>query len=260
MGRLTLSHCALPHACAEAHYTVVERRALSTRNADPERASRPWDKNRDGFVMGEGSGVLCMESLEHAQQRGAHIICEYMGGATNSDAYSITDPRPDGSGVAACIEMAMKDANVTKEQVSAPSYMNRSDLQCFTSFTSDLAIRSLSELHIEPLWKSGIVALQKLHASTQAVKSRMAAAAAPASDAEICPVFRPGELHQRARNQHSGWGRRGAPRSAQSVHGHDPLEDKQHEIVDWALHGRLRGIGGRCSDQSHRDWVAAPNY
>ena len=85
-------------------------RALSSRNDEPEKASRPWDRSRDGFVMGEGCGVLVMESLEHAQERGAEIICEYLGGATNCDAYHMTDPRPDGSGVSNCITQAIEDA------------------------------------------------------------------------------------------------------------------------------------------------------
>lgn len=74
------------------------------------RASRPWDKGRDGFVMGEGAGVLVMESLEHAQKRGANIICEYLGGALTCDAHHMTDPRADGLGVGMCIENAIKDA------------------------------------------------------------------------------------------------------------------------------------------------------
>lgn len=75
-------------------------------------ASRPWDKGRDGFVMGEGAGVLVMESLEHAQARGANIICEYLGSAITCDAHHMTDPRPDGSGVGLCIENALSDAGV----------------------------------------------------------------------------------------------------------------------------------------------------
>jgi len=77
----------------------VACRALSQRNDDPTTASRPWDKERDGFVMGEGAGVLVMESLEHAMKRDAPIIAEYLGGAVNCDAYHMTDPRSDGLGV-----------------------------------------------------------------------------------------------------------------------------------------------------------------
>ncbi len=96
----------------------VACRALSTRNEEPQKASRPWDKNRDGFVMGEGSGVLVLESLEHALQRKAPIYAEYLGGAVNCDAHHITDPIADGSGVAFCIENALKDASVGKDRVS----------------------------------------------------------------------------------------------------------------------------------------------
>jgi 3-oxoacyl-[acyl-carrier-protein] synthase II len=93
-------------------------RALSTRNDDPTRASRPWDVNRDGFVMGEGAGIIVLESLEHALKRGAPIIAEYLGGAQSSDAHHMTEPRQDGSGVRLCIENALLDAHVAKEQVN----------------------------------------------------------------------------------------------------------------------------------------------
>lgn len=92
-------------------------RALSSRNDDPTAASRPWDKNRDGFVMGEGAGLLVMETLEHALNRGAPVIAEYFGGAQNCDAYHITEPRPDGAGVRLCITNALADAGVSKEEV-----------------------------------------------------------------------------------------------------------------------------------------------
>jgi len=96
----------------------VACRALSTRNDEPEKASRPWDVNRDGFVMGEGAGVLVMESLEHAQKRGAKILAEYLGGAITCDAHHMTDPRADGLGVSTCIEAAIRDARIEREQVN----------------------------------------------------------------------------------------------------------------------------------------------
>ncbi|KAL3621714.1 3-oxoacyl-[acyl-carrier-protein] synthase I, chloroplastic [Castilleja foliolosa] len=96
----------------------VACRALSQRNDDPQTASRPWDKDRDGFVMGEGAGVLVMESLEHAMKRGAPIIAEYLGGAINCDAYHMTDPRADGLGVSSCIQSALLDAGVSPEEVN----------------------------------------------------------------------------------------------------------------------------------------------
>eukprot|EP01025_Chloroclados_australasicus_P026311 TRINITY_DN2611_c2_g1_i1.p1 TRINITY_DN2611_c2_g1~~TRINITY_DN2611_c2_g1_i1.p1 ORF type:complete len:459 (-),score=66.51 TRINITY_DN2611_c2_g1_i1:401-1777(-) len=93
-------------------------RALSSRNEEPQQASRPWDSDRDGFVMGEGAGVLVMESLEHAQNRGANIIAEYLGGALTCDAYHMTDPREDGYGVSKCIELALEDAQADKDRVN----------------------------------------------------------------------------------------------------------------------------------------------
>ncbi|KAJ7010448.1 3-oxoacyl-[acyl-carrier-protein] synthase I [Populus alba x Populus x berolinensis] len=93
-------------------------RALSQRNEDPKKASRPWDKDRDGFVMGEGSGVLIMESLEHAMKRGANIIAEYLGGAVTCDAHHMTDPRSDGLGVSTCIAKSLEDAGVSPEEVN----------------------------------------------------------------------------------------------------------------------------------------------
>ncbi|KAH1107355.1 hypothetical protein J1N35_011123 [Gossypium stocksii] len=93
-------------------------RALSQRNDEPKRASRPWDKDRDGFVMGEGCGVLVMESLDHAMQRGANIIAEYLGGAVTCDAHHMTDPRSDGLGVSSCISKSLEDAGVSPEEVN----------------------------------------------------------------------------------------------------------------------------------------------
>ncbi len=95
----------------------VAIKALSERNEDPTKASRPWDKQRDGFVMGEGAGVLVLESLEHALARGATILAEYKGGGISCDAYHMTDPREDGLGVMLSMENALKDAQVEKEQV-----------------------------------------------------------------------------------------------------------------------------------------------
>jgi 3-oxoacyl-[acyl-carrier-protein] synthase II len=96
----------------------VACKALSERNDDPTKASRPWDKQRDGFVMGEGAGVLLLESLEHALERGAPIFGEYLGGSVSCDAHHMTDPRADGLGVSMCIENAIKDAGIAKEEIN----------------------------------------------------------------------------------------------------------------------------------------------
>ncbi len=93
-------------------------KALSQRNDEPQKASRPWDTQRDGFVMGVGSAVLVLESLEHAQKRGAKIYAEYLGGGISCDAYHMTDPREDGAGIALSIENALEDAQVNKERVN----------------------------------------------------------------------------------------------------------------------------------------------
>lgn len=92
-------------------------RALSQRNDEPTRASRPFDKGRDGFVMGEGAGVLILESYEHAKKRGATILAEYLGGASSCDAYHITDPHPEGKGVSLCIRNALANAGVSGEDI-----------------------------------------------------------------------------------------------------------------------------------------------
>jgi 3-oxoacyl-[acyl-carrier-protein] synthase II len=93
-------------------------KALSQRNDAPTKASRPFDRDRDGFVMGEGAGVLILESLEHALARGAPIYAEYLGGGISCDAYHITDPRQDGEGVAICIQNALNDAGVSADKVN----------------------------------------------------------------------------------------------------------------------------------------------
>ena len=87
-------------------------RALSTRNDDPERASRPWDADRDGFVLGDGAGILLLESYDSAKARGAHIYCELTGFGMSGDAYHMTSPPEDGRGAAAAMQQALDDAEL----------------------------------------------------------------------------------------------------------------------------------------------------
>ncbi len=92
-------------------------KALSTRNSEPEKASRPFDKQRDGFVMGEGSGILILESLPHALERNAHIYGELVGYGATDDGYHITAPSPDGESAAHAVNLALKDADISPEEV-----------------------------------------------------------------------------------------------------------------------------------------------
>lgn len=111
--------------CGGAEATVVPigvagfsaMKALSTRNDEPQRASRPFDKDRDGFVMGEGAGVLVIEELEHAKRRGARIYAELAGYGLSADAYHMTSPLPEGEGAARCMRMALEKSGVNPDEV-----------------------------------------------------------------------------------------------------------------------------------------------
>jgi 3-oxoacyl-[acyl-carrier-protein] synthase II len=96
-------------------------KAMSTRNDAPTEASRPWDRDRDGFVLGDGAGILMLEELEHARTRGAHIYCELAGFGASSDAWHMTAPSENGEGPARCMAMALRDAKLNPEQVD---YLN----------------------------------------------------------------------------------------------------------------------------------------
>ena len=96
-------------------------KAMSTRNDDPARASRPWDAERDGFVMGDGAGILILEEYEYAKARGARIYCELAGFGASSDAFHMTAPSENGEGPARCMTMAFKDAGINPDQVG---YLN----------------------------------------------------------------------------------------------------------------------------------------
>jgi 3-oxoacyl-[acyl-carrier-protein] synthase II len=95
----------------------ISARALSLRSDDPPAASRPFDKDRDGFVLSEGCGLVVLEELEHARRRGAPIYCELLGAASTADAYNITAPHPDGVGAARAMKFALKDAKVNPEEI-----------------------------------------------------------------------------------------------------------------------------------------------
>jgi len=96
-------------------------KAMSTRNDDPTRASRPWDKDRDGFVLGDGAGILVLEEYEHAKARGARIYCELAGFGASADAFHMTAPSENGEGPARCMAVAFKDAGINPDQVE---YLN----------------------------------------------------------------------------------------------------------------------------------------
>lgn len=111
--------------CGGAEATIVPMgmagfcalRAMSTRNDEPEKASRPFDKDRDGFVMGEGAGILVLESLEHAVKRGARIYAEVVGYGMSADAHHMTDPAPGGEGAARCMKQALRSAGMAPEDI-----------------------------------------------------------------------------------------------------------------------------------------------
>lgn len=103
--------------CGLAVGGFAAMRALSTRNDAPEKASRPWDKDRDGFVLAEGAAMLCLESLEHAQKRGATILCEVTGYGATADAFHMTSPAPEGEGGYQAMKQALKDSGLEAQDI-----------------------------------------------------------------------------------------------------------------------------------------------
>ena len=115
-------------------------KAMSTRNDDPQTASRPFDKDRDGFVMGEGAGALILEEYEHAKARGAKIYAEVVGAAMTADAYHITSPHPEGIGAAKAMTLALEEANLKAEELD---YLN---LHATSTPVGDLAELNAAKL------------------------------------------------------------------------------------------------------------------
>ncbi len=150
-------------------------RALSTQNASPPDASRPFDKNRDGFVMAEGAGVLVIEALDRAKARGAPILCEVAGYAANADAYHQTKPAPEGAGAAQCMSLAIKDAKLNPDQVG---YINAHGTSTqYNDASETMAIKTVFGAHAHKLAVS----------STKSMTGHMLGAAGGA-EAAICTL------------------------------------------------------------------------
>jgi len=138
--------------CPMAIGGFAAMRALSTRNDAPEKASRPWDQGRDGFVLAEGAAILILESLEHAEKRGANILCEVTGYGVSADAYHMTSPAPEGAGGYAAMQMALLDSGL---QPSDINYVNAHGTSTpMGDGLESAAIAKLMGTHAKDVWVS----------------------------------------------------------------------------------------------------------
>ena len=168
-------------------------KALSTRNDEPERASRPFDRDRDGFVMSEGAGIVVVEELEHAKARGAKIYCEITGYGISADAYHMTAPPPDGEGAARAMKMALEHAGISPDQID---YINA---HATSTDIGDLCeTRAIKQIFGEHAYKVAISSTKSMtgHLLGGAGGVEMAACALAIRDSVIPPTINlenPGE-------------------------------------------------------------------
>ncbi len=136
-------------------------RAMSRRNDEPHKASRPWDKDRDGFVLGEGAGILVLEEYEHAKKRGAKIYAELIGFGMSADAYHMTAPRPDGSGFVLCINNALNDAGIAANSVD---YINAHGTS--TPMGDEIEARAVKEAFADHAYKLAVSSTKSMTGHT----------------------------------------------------------------------------------------------